>query len=231
MSTEMILSVLLAIVILICIAGVWAVRRLLKNIEKNIDVSKPPFFAPYTENDAVFWHHLVILFLLLPILAVGMYAFGLSHAWIRPVSEITKYNGSYAELWVPGILFGAIVVARYVSPIRVVFFLGLIVLVAGVCQFLRDVANVNWDSSEPVPFSGTIVKKQGSSGSNKAGTPKDYYFHVAAHPDKTVFEVPVPLETFQVAAVGDSIFVPVRAGYFGKKWASGNVAVAPKARK
>ena len=96
--------------------------------------------------------------------------------------------------------------------------------------FGRDVANVQWDTSEPAQFIGTIVDKKISTGGRKSASPADYSLHVKVNASGSTFDIPVSSEIWQVAMVGDSLSVETREGFFKKRWASGKVVVLKKAR-
>jgi hypothetical protein len=226
MSPNLVLLLYFLITVPIAVAGVWFVRRLL--VKHNN--WKGPMFAPTTPKDSRYGYGFVTLAGLMTIVVMGMNAFDLAYPWIRPISEIASYNGSYAELSVTLLVLSGFVVARYISYLRVLFFSFLLVFLLLIFLFGRDVANVQWDTSEPAQFIGTIVDKKISTGGRKSASPADYSLHVKVNASGSTFDIPVSSEIWQVAMVGDSLSVETREGFFKKRWASGKVVVLKKAR-
>lgn len=227
MSPEVILLLFLLIAVPICVAVVWYVRHLLN----KYDNWKGPVFAPTTAKDSPYGYGFMVMVCLTPVAVMGMHVFNLAYPWIRPISEITPHNGPYVELSVTMLVLLAFVATRYISVFRVLFFSFLLVFLLLAFLFGRDVANVQWDTSTPVQFTGTVVDKKVTTGGRKSGSPVEYSLYVQSHANGETFEVPVSQETLQTAAVGDSVSVETRDGFFKRRWASGRVAVLKPTRK
>lgn len=227
MSPEVIFLLFLLIAVPICVAIVWYVRHLLN----KYDNWKGPFFAPSTAKDTPYGYGCMVLVCLMPVAVMGMHVFDLAYPRIRLISEIAPYNGSYVELSVTMLVLLAFVATRYISVLRVLFFSFLLAFLLLAFLFARDVANVQWDTSTPVQFTGTVVDKKVTTGGRKSGSPVDYSLYVKSPTNAETFEIPVSRETLQTAAVGDSVSVETRDGFFKRRWASGRVAVLKPTRK
>jgi hypothetical protein len=227
MSPEVIFLIFLAVTVPMGVALVWGVRRLLY----KHDNWKGLTFAPTTIKDHPYGYGSAILVFLMMVVVMGMRAFDLEHAWIRQTSEITPYNGSYAELLVPAFVIAALVAARYFSILRVLFFAFALLFLVLLFLLGRDSVNVQWDTSPPAQFLGTIINKKVVAGSRKSGAPDDHYLHATSSGDKQTIEIPVPAETYRAAAVGDEISLEVHGGYFNRRWANAKVAVLRKAQR
>ncbi len=226
MSPEIILLSFLLVTVPIGVGGVWLARHLLN---KHVSTHRP-VFAPSTPKDSWYGYGFVTLACLMAILVFGMQVFDLAYPLIRPISEITRYNGSNAELLLTLSVIAAFVAARYISYLRVLFFSFLLVFLLLLFLFGRDVVNVQWDTSKPAKFVGTIVARNASTGGRKSGSPSDYYLHVVPAPGAPIVQIPVSAETYRTAVVGDGVSLEIREGFFAKRWASGKVLVLPKTR-